>query len=85
MVRKRCLYKHEITMVKFNNDIVGVKSKHFQYYKPFYVTNLFKQDLSKPGHNRADSGYGSSQTESVHSSVLTGSEVSSMEREVSFK
>ncbi|KAK9952072.1 hypothetical protein ABG768_017931 [Culter alburnus] len=38
-------------------------------------------DLSKPGHNRADSGYGSSQTESVHSSVLTGSEVSSMERE----
>ncbi|XP_067236757.1 unconventional myosin-Va isoform X2 [Chanodichthys erythropterus] len=38
-------------------------------------------DLSKPGHNRADSGYGSSQTESVHSSVLTGSEVSTMERE----
>ncbi|ROL54648.1 Unconventional myosin-Va [Anabarilius grahami] len=38
-------------------------------------------DLSKPGHNRADSGYGSSQTESVHSSVLTGSEVSTMEKE----
>uniref|UniRef100_A0A8C1QKK6 Myosin VAb n=1 Tax=Cyprinus carpio TaxID=7962 RepID=A0A8C1QKK6_CYPCA len=38
-------------------------------------------ELSKPGHNRADSGYSSSQSESVHSSVLTGSEVSSLERE----
>ncbi|XP_073687668.1 unconventional myosin-Va [Garra rufa] len=38
-------------------------------------------ELSIPGHNRADSGYSSSQTESVHSSVLTGSEVSSLERE----
>uniref|UniRef100_A0A8C2ICE6 Myosin VAb n=1 Tax=Cyprinus carpio TaxID=7962 RepID=A0A8C2ICE6_CYPCA len=39
------------------------------------------EELSKPGHNRADSGYSSSQSESVHSSVLTGSEVSSLERE----
>ncbi|XDV53289.1 hypothetical protein PO909_021839 [Leuciscus waleckii] len=38
-------------------------------------------DLSKLGHNRADSGYSSSQSESIHSSVLTGSEVSSLERE----
>uniref|UniRef100_A0A673MX55 Unconventional myosin-Va n=1 Tax=Sinocyclocheilus rhinocerous TaxID=307959 RepID=A0A673MX55_9TELE len=39
------------------------------------------EELSKPGHNRADSGYSSSQSEIVHSSVLTGSEVSSLERE----
>uniref|UniRef100_A0A672M6L6 Unconventional myosin-Va-like n=1 Tax=Sinocyclocheilus grahami TaxID=75366 RepID=A0A672M6L6_SINGR len=39
-------------------------------------------ELSKHDHNRADSGYSSSQSESVHSSVLTGSEVSSLEREV---
>ncbi|XP_050955214.1 unconventional myosin-Va isoform X2 [Labeo rohita] len=39
------------------------------------------EELSKPGHNRADSGYSSSQSESVHSSVLTGSEVSSLEKE----
>uniref|UniRef100_A0A672M5U1 Unconventional myosin-Va-like n=1 Tax=Sinocyclocheilus grahami TaxID=75366 RepID=A0A672M5U1_SINGR len=38
-------------------------------------------ELSKHDHNRADSGYSSSQSESVHSSVLTGSEVSSLERE----
>ncbi|KAL1247231.1 hypothetical protein QQF64_022607 [Cirrhinus molitorella] len=38
-------------------------------------------ELSKPGHNRADSGYSCSQSESVHSSVLTASEVSSLERE----
>ncbi|XP_056095174.1 unconventional myosin-Va isoform X1 [Rhinichthys klamathensis goyatoka] len=38
-------------------------------------------DLSKLGHYRADSGYSSSQSESIHSSVLTGSEVSSLERE----
>uniref|UniRef100_A0A672M8E6 Unconventional myosin-Va-like n=1 Tax=Sinocyclocheilus grahami TaxID=75366 RepID=A0A672M8E6_SINGR len=41
-----------------------------------------KEELSKHDHNRADSGYSSSQSESVHSSVLTGSEVSSLEREV---
>uniref|UniRef100_A0A672PBU2 Unconventional myosin-Va-like n=1 Tax=Sinocyclocheilus grahami TaxID=75366 RepID=A0A672PBU2_SINGR len=39
------------------------------------------EELSKPGHNRADSGYSSNQSEIVHSSVLTGSEVSSLERE----
>uniref|UniRef100_A0A671PSU7 Unconventional myosin-Va-like n=1 Tax=Sinocyclocheilus anshuiensis TaxID=1608454 RepID=A0A671PSU7_9TELE len=38
-------------------------------------------ELSKHDHNRADSGYSSSQSDSVHSSVLTGSEVSSLERE----
>ncbi|XP_052400551.1 unconventional myosin-Va isoform X3 [Carassius gibelio] len=38
-------------------------------------------ELSKRDHNRADSGYSSSQSESIHSSVLTGSEVSSLERE----
>ncbi|XP_026094178.1 unconventional myosin-Va-like isoform X1 [Carassius auratus] len=38
-------------------------------------------ELSKHDHNRADSGYSSSQSESIHSSVLTGSEVSSLERE----
>ncbi|XP_067293105.1 unconventional myosin-Va isoform X3 [Pseudorasbora parva] len=38
-------------------------------------------DLSKSGHNRADSGYSSNQSESLQSSVLTGSEVSSLERE----
>uniref|UniRef100_A0A8C1EXX7 Myosin VAb n=1 Tax=Cyprinus carpio carpio TaxID=630221 RepID=A0A8C1EXX7_CYPCA len=38
-------------------------------------------ELSKHDHNRADSGFSSSQSESIHSSVLTGSEVSSLERE----
>lgn len=38
-------------------------------------------DLSKLGHNRADSGYSSSQSESVHVSDLTGSEVSSLGKE----
>uniref|UniRef100_A0A671PMM1 Unconventional myosin-Va-like n=1 Tax=Sinocyclocheilus anshuiensis TaxID=1608454 RepID=A0A671PMM1_9TELE len=33
-----------------------------------------KEALSKHDHNRADSGYSSSQSDSVHSSVLTGSE-----------
>uniref|UniRef100_A0A8C2PRC4 Myosin VAb n=1 Tax=Cyprinus carpio TaxID=7962 RepID=A0A8C2PRC4_CYPCA len=47
-----------------------------------YADLRSEKELSKPGHNRADSGYSSSQSESVHSSVLTGSEVSSLEREV---
>ncbi|XP_056307676.1 unconventional myosin-Va [Danio aesculapii] len=38
-------------------------------------------EFSTPGDNRADSGYSSSQSESIHSSVLTGSEVSSLEKE----
>uniref|UniRef100_A0A8C1XST8 Myosin VAb n=1 Tax=Cyprinus carpio TaxID=7962 RepID=A0A8C1XST8_CYPCA len=47
-----------------------------------YADLRSEKELSKPGHNRADSGYSSSQSESIHSSVLTGSEVSSLEREV---
>uniref|UniRef100_A0A673MW94 Unconventional myosin-Va-like n=1 Tax=Sinocyclocheilus rhinocerous TaxID=307959 RepID=A0A673MW94_9TELE len=47
-----------------------------------YADLRSEKELSKPGHNRADSGYSSSQSEIVHSSVLTGSEVSSLEREV---
>uniref|UniRef100_A0A673MR28 Unconventional myosin-Va n=1 Tax=Sinocyclocheilus rhinocerous TaxID=307959 RepID=A0A673MR28_9TELE len=46
-----------------------------------YADLRSEKELSKPGHNRADSGYSSSQSEIVHSSVLTGSEVSSLERE----
>ncbi|XP_065147555.1 unconventional myosin-Va [Paramisgurnus dabryanus] len=38
-------------------------------------------DLSKLGHNRAESGYNSSQSESIHISDLTGSEVSSLDKE----
>ncbi|XP_051979039.1 unconventional myosin-Va isoform X1 [Xyrauchen texanus] len=38
-------------------------------------------EFSKPAHNRADSGYSSSLSESVHSSELTGSEVNSLGRE----
>uniref|UniRef100_A0A671L7V7 Unconventional myosin-Va n=1 Tax=Sinocyclocheilus anshuiensis TaxID=1608454 RepID=A0A671L7V7_9TELE len=47
-----------------------------------YADLRSEKELSKPGHNRADSGYSSNQSEIVHSSVLTGSEVSSLEREV---
>lgn len=51
--------------------------------KPLMKNDVSKQDLSKLGHNRADSGYSSSQSESVHVSDLTGSEVSSLGKEVS--
>nr|XP_009296049.2 unconventional myosin-Va [Danio rerio] len=38
-------------------------------------------EISTAGDSRADSGYSSSQSESIHSSMLTGSEVSSLEKE----
>uniref|UniRef100_A0A8C1XM90 Myosin VAb n=1 Tax=Cyprinus carpio TaxID=7962 RepID=A0A8C1XM90_CYPCA len=56
-------------------------SEHLKLEERYADLRSEKEALSKPGHNRADSGYSSSQSESIHSSVLTGSEVSSLERE----
>uniref|UniRef100_A0A8C2ICS4 Myosin VAb n=1 Tax=Cyprinus carpio TaxID=7962 RepID=A0A8C2ICS4_CYPCA len=49
-------------------------SEHLKLEERYADLRSEKEALSKPGHNRADSGYSSSQSESVHSSVLTGSE-----------
>uniref|UniRef100_A0A672PDI6 Unconventional myosin-Va-like n=1 Tax=Sinocyclocheilus grahami TaxID=75366 RepID=A0A672PDI6_SINGR len=56
-------------------------TEHLKLEERYADLRSEKEALSKPGHNRADSGYSSNQSEIVHSSVLTGSEVSSLERE----
>uniref|UniRef100_A0A8C1XVP9 Myosin VAb n=1 Tax=Cyprinus carpio TaxID=7962 RepID=A0A8C1XVP9_CYPCA len=57
-------------------------TEHLKLEERYADLRSEKESLSKHDHNRADSGFSSSQSESIHSSVLTGSEVSSLEREV---
>uniref|UniRef100_A0A9J8CBL7 Myosin VAb n=1 Tax=Cyprinus carpio carpio TaxID=630221 RepID=A0A9J8CBL7_CYPCA len=57
-------------------------TEHLKLEERYADLRSEKEALSKHDHNRADSGFSSSQSESIHSSVLTGSEVSSLEREV---
>uniref|UniRef100_A0A671L7R6 Unconventional myosin-Va n=1 Tax=Sinocyclocheilus anshuiensis TaxID=1608454 RepID=A0A671L7R6_9TELE len=49
-------------------------TEHLKLEERYADLRSEKEALSKPGHNRADSGYSSNQSEIVHSSVLTGSE-----------
>uniref|UniRef100_A0A8C1KUY9 Myosin VAb n=1 Tax=Cyprinus carpio TaxID=7962 RepID=A0A8C1KUY9_CYPCA len=56
-------------------------TEHLKLEERYADLRSEKEALSKHDHNRADSGFSSSQSESIHSSVLTGSEVSSLERE----